>query len=105
MRNTRRAGILAVAATAALLVGSQTAGATDDLDCGDPGTSPNMSIDPNNDPHRLDDNNNGIGCEDPSVFEPEPSDPEPSAPPTPEPQAPSVASPAQPVERQPSYTG
>jgi LPXTG-motif cell wall-anchored protein len=54
------------AAALALTFMSPPASADDDLDCGDPGTTPNMSV-PADDPHDLDDDDDGIGCEDDSV--------------------------------------
>ena len=56
------------AITTALLAGISPAGA-EDLDCGDPGTSPNMSVGPD-DPNGLDRDHDGVGCEDPSAPSP-----------------------------------
>jgi hypothetical protein len=88
MRNIKRAGILMVAATCTLFVGLSPAGATD-LNCGDPGTSHNMPVGPD-DPHGLDGDGDGLGCEDPSVFGPGPApapvpDPAPAPAPAPSP--------------------
>ena len=112
------------ATTATLLLGTSPAGATD-LDCGDPGTFHNMPVPVGNDPHGLDSNGDGIGCEDASKFGPDgqpltptptqppatqppvtapPVTPPPAPAPTPVPAAPEAA-PAAPVERQPTYTG
>jgi hypothetical protein len=60
-----------------------------DLDCGDPGTSHNMPVDPNNDPNRLDADNDGLGCEDPGAFG----------------DAPPAAAPAVPQPGEPDFTG
>ena len=121
--NHRRASILAVAATtAALLFAPSQAAATDDLNCGDPGTWHNMPVPVGNDPHQLDSNDDGIGCEDGSVFGPDgqpvgattttapPPPPAPGPQPEPEPVAPQPeeepeAPPAAPVEAEPDYTG
>lgn len=56
-----------VTAAASLLMITPAAAQTGDVDCGDPGTSPNMPIDPNNDPNGLDADHDGIGCEDDSA--------------------------------------
>lgn len=61
MRNITRAGILMVAATCTLIIGLSPAGATD-LDCGDPGTLPDMPVGPD-DPNGLDADGDGVGCE------------------------------------------
>jgi hypothetical protein len=66
-----------------------------DLNCGDPGTSHNMPVDPNNDPNNLDANNDGIGCEDASVFGGAGGVTSPSG----------QTTPAAPVEAQPTFTG
>jgi hypothetical protein len=108
----RRAGTFVVAAAAAtFLIGAAPAGATD-LNCGDPGTFPNMPVEPG-DPHGLDRDGNGIGCEDDSAGGPTVTEPPVTAPPVTEPAAPAPApepvmdqaAPAAPVERQPTYTG
>jgi hypothetical protein len=115
MRNISKAGILMVTALSLTTIGgASVAGAQGvDLDCGDPGTSHNMPIDPNNDPYRLDDDNDGIGCEDGSVFgqppAPQPTVTVPPAPsvtvgPTPAP-TPPPAPPARPVPGRPDFTG
>lgn len=116
----RRASILAVAATtAALLFAPSQAAATDTLNCGDPGTWHNMPVDPNNDPHDLDGNGDGVGCQDASVFGPDgqpvgsttttTAPPPPPRAPEPEPVAPQpeppAAPPAAPVVEEPDYTG
>jgi hypothetical protein len=59
------AAALAVTAAVNLPASAQEGG---DLDCGDPGTSHNMPVDPANDPHGLDADDDGIGCEDPAAF-------------------------------------
>ena len=59
------------AITTALLIGVAPAGAQD-LDCGDPGTSPNMSVEPG-DPHGLDRDGDGIGCEEEGGGSPSPA--------------------------------
>lgn len=101
MRNIKRAGILMVAAISTLFIGVSPIGAQDELNCGDPGTSHNMPVGPD-DPHGLDGNNNGIGCEDPNDF-PAPA-PAPAPADDPEP-APDPAAPAEPQVREPDYTG
>lgn len=87
------AAVAALVATAAVIVpaAAQEGG---DLDCGDPGTSHNMPIDPADDPHGLDADGDGIGCEDPAPFGG-----------TTEPAADDPAEPAAPVRRAPSFTG
>ena len=78
----------------------------DDLNCGDPGTFHNMPIEIGNDPHGLDADNDGMGCEDPSVFgEPAPSEPAPTEPAPSEPATDATAAPVEPVVRRPSFTG
>jgi hypothetical protein len=95
MRNITRAGLLMAAAlSVGMLIGPSPSGAQADLDCGDPGTSPNMPVDPNNDPHRLDDDDDGIGCEDPSASGGEPA-----------PDAPAEAPAAAPLPAEPTFTG
>jgi hypothetical protein len=75
-----------------------------DLDCGDPGTFHNMPVQIGNDPHGLDANQDGIGCEDPAAFGGEapstPAEPAPS-----EPASEPTADPATPVRRAPTFTG
>lgn len=93
------AGVLLVASAAMFTVAP--AGAQEgDLNCGDPGTSHNMAVDPDNDPNNLDADNDGEGCEDPDVFDEAPSAPAPEEP-APAPEAPS----AEPVEGSPTFTG
>ena len=77
------------AALSAMLIGASPSGAQTDLDCGDPGTSHNMPVDPNNDPNGLDADHDGIGCEDGSVFG----------------ETPPAAAPAEPVVEAPDFTG
>lgn len=104
-------------ATMALSTASASAG-QGDLNCGDEGTYPNMTMtvfDPEHqpgeegyDPHGLDDDKDGIGCEDSNA--PMPGDPgHPETPPTDEPPAQEeempVAPPAPPVEAEPNFTG
>jgi hypothetical protein len=106
MRNIKRAGVLTAAALSALLmIGTSPSGAQADLDCGDPGTSHNMPIDPNNDPNGLDADNNGIGCEDASVFGDAPAPSTDPAPPAPEPEPSDTAAPAVPQPGEPTFTG
>jgi hypothetical protein len=101
MRNIRRAGILMVTAiSAVLMIGVSPTGAQADLDCGDPGTSLNMPVDPNNDPHELDANDDGVGCEDPAAFDGGGGTPTPAPGPAPMP-----ADPAEPQVREPDFTG
>jgi hypothetical protein len=72
-----------------LTVPAGAAGDDDDvLNCGDPGTSPNMPIDPANDPNNLDHDDDGIGCEDDDDGDDAPA-----------------AQPAPAVEGQPDFTG
>lgn len=96
------AAALGVAAlTAAALVAPALGQEGGDLDCGDPGTFHNMPIEPGNDPHGLDADGDGIGCEDPAAFggaAPEPA-------PEPEPEAEPESTPAAPVRGQPTFTG
>lgn len=110
---SKAAAVTAVAITslAAASFTASTAGAqSGDLDCGDPGTSHNMPVPPD-DPHDLDDDGDGIGCENPDAFEngggspttqattgPVPSAPAPQPTPTPPP-------PADPVVADPNFTG
>jgi hypothetical protein len=106
MRNIKRAGVLMAAALSALLIiGVSPSGAQADLDCGDPGTSHNMPIDPNNDPNGLDADNDGIGCEDASVFDGEPAPSTDPAPPAPAPEPADTAAPAVPQPGEPDFTG
>lgn len=60
-----------------------------DIDCGDPGTSHNMPVGPD-DPHGLDADDDGVGCEDPSVFGGGPAP---------------AAAPAEPLPAEPTFTG
>jgi LPXTG-motif cell wall-anchored protein len=53
----------AIVTAAACLSLASPAAAGDDLNCGDPGTSPNMSVPPG-DPDGLDADGDGIGCDD-----------------------------------------
>lgn len=105
MANIKKAGILVVAALSAALLAftASTAGAQEgDLDCGDPGTSPNMSV-PADDPHGLDRDGNGIGCEeDGGGSTPAPAEPEA---PAPSDDMTEPAEPAEPVAEEPDYTG
>lgn len=105
MKKIAVGGLLA-AATLSLTVAP--ASATDDLNCGDEGTSHNMPIDPDNDPNNLDGNDDGVGCEDPSDF-PTPTTTATTAPPaddTPPPaddnETPAAAAP---IVDDPQYTG
>jgi hypothetical protein len=52
----------------AVAFGSATGDAQTDLDCGDPGTSPNMPV-AGDDEHNLDADDDGIGCENPEDFD------------------------------------
>jgi hypothetical protein len=64
MRASRTlAGIVVVTVVALLVVSAGPAHAQGDLDCGDPGVGVAFRIDPNNDPHQLDADNDGIACE------------------------------------------
>jgi hypothetical protein len=96
MRLRMTAAIALLIAAVALGIGLAPVAAQDggDLDCGDPGTSPNMPVDPNNDPHGLDDDDDGVGCEDPNAFgggtAPAPA---------------GESEPATPVEAEPTFTG
>lgn len=99
MSNITRAGLLlgGLAITAAVAVAAAPSGAQQqDLNCGDPGTSHNMPVGPD-DPHGLDDDNDGIGCEDPSAFGSGGMTGSGATPPT--------APPAEPVEGEPNFTG
>lgn len=120
MKRTKTLAGVFVAALATLAMAGP-AGATDDLNCGDPGTYLNMPVGPD-DPHNLDSNDDGIGCEDPDAFPPgstattapaetttttappAPTVPDvpDTAPPAPEPEP---AAPAAPVVAEPDYTG
>jgi hypothetical protein len=114
MRNINKAGILMVAAIASASIGAASAAGAqeDDLNCGDPGTYHNMPVPPG-DPDGLDSDDDGIGCEDPSVFDQppatEPPPPPPPAPPTTAAPAPAPlpapAPPAVPVAGEPDFTG
>lgn len=90
MRHSKTAGIAAAVVAVVALMAGTTAGAQEgDLDCGDPGTSPNMPVDPG-DPHRLDDDGDGIGCEETGA----PGDGSGTG-----------AAPAEPVVAEPQFTG
>jgi len=123
MNHTKTAAGAFVAAVASLALAASPAWAqAGDLDCGDPGTFHNMPVGPD-DPHRLDSNGDGIGCEDASAFGPdgqpvgtpvatdpppvtEPAAPAPTDPaPVMEAPAPVEAPPAAPVVEEPDYTG
>jgi len=109
----KTAGIMAAIVAVMAFMAATTAGAQEgDLNCGDPGTSHNMTVPPD-DPHGLDTDNDGIGCEDPTVFEGNPNTtapPEPPAAPV-EPAEPAPgddaepAAPAEPVVTEPQFTG
>lgn len=85
--------VAAVAATMALTLAP--ASAQEDLDCGDPGTYPDMPVEPG-DPHDLDADDDGIGCEA--------NGGDGGGAPAPAPE-PAPAEPADPQVRQPTYTG
>ncbi len=93
------AGVLAVAV---LAVGAPALAQEGDLNCGDPGTFPNMPIEIGNDPHGLDADQDGIGCEDPTAFG---GGGAPTDTPAPATDDGGTAEPATPVQRQPSFTG
>jgi hypothetical protein len=105
MKNITKAGFLmgGLAMTAAVALTAAPSGAQeDDLNCGDPGTSLNMPVPPD-DPHGLDADGDGIGCEDPSAFANSGgSDTTTTTAVTPPAAAPA---PAEPVEMEPSFTG
>jgi hypothetical protein len=61
-------GLIGAALAVSLVLVGPAVAQTGDLDCGDPGTSHNMPVDPANDPNRLDADGDGVGCEDASVF-------------------------------------
>jgi hypothetical protein len=88
---------MAAALSVGMLIGPSPSGAQADLDCGDPGTSHNMPVPPD-DPHGLDANDDGIGCEDPSAFGGESA-------PGPAPDAPAEAPAAAPQPAEPTFTG
>jgi hypothetical protein len=69
MHRRKRVGAAVVAAVAAVAVafGTPALAQEGDLDCGDPGTSPNMTVGAE-DPNGLDADNDGIGCEEPADF-------------------------------------
>ena len=60
-------GVIGVALAVALVLAGPVVAQEGDLDCGDPGTSPNMPVGPD-DPNDLDRDGDGIGCEDPPEF-------------------------------------
>lgn len=104
-----------IVAAVALFLAIPAAAGGDDLNCGDPGTSHNMPIDPNNDPHNLDGDDDGVGCEDPSAFPTTTTTTTAAVPATttttaareapPADDTASEAPTAAPVQREPSYTG
>jgi hypothetical protein len=97
------AGVLAVAV---LAVGAPALAQEGDLDCGDPGTFHNMPVEIGNDPHGLDADGDGIGCEDPAAFGgAAPTDTTAPLADAPAADDGGTAPPATPVERQPSFTG
>ena len=55
-----------LALLAALTLAACGTGPETELDCGDTGTSPNMTV-PEDDPHDLDTDGDGIGCETPDA--------------------------------------
>jgi hypothetical protein len=97
MSKTKAAIVASVAIVAGLAVAIPATAQEGDLDCGDPGTSHNMPVEIGNDPHGLDDDQDGIGCEDPSAF-----DGGTEAPPA---DTGGSAEPAEPVEEEPDFTG
>jgi hypothetical protein len=97
MSKTKAAIVASVAIVAGLAVAIPATAQEGDLNCGDPGTFHNMPVDPNNDPNNLDADDDGIGCEDPSVF-----DGGTEAPPA---DTGGTAEPAEPVEEDPDFTG
>lgn len=102
------AGVVAgVLAAAVLAVGAPASAQEGDLDCGDPGTFHNMPIEIGNDPHGLDADHDGIGCEDPTAFGDGgvPTDTTALAADAPAADDGGTAEPATPVQRQPSFTG
>jgi hypothetical protein len=98
--------VAGVLAAAVLAVGAPALAQEGDLDCGDPGTFHNMPVEPG-DPHGLDADGDGIGCEDPAAFGGGCAPTDTTAPPADALAADdgSTAPPATPVERQPSFTG
>lgn len=114
----KKATALLVAVTSLATAMSSTGAQEGDLDCGDPGTHHNMPVPIDDDPHDLDRNNDGVGCEDPSVFgdtsgsattmSPAPTTPTSAAPapsPTPAPSPSPTSPPAEPVVTEPHFTG
>jgi hypothetical protein len=97
MHRRKRVLAVVVAAVAAVAVafGAPALAQEGDLDCGDPGTSPNMAVEAG-DPHGLDADDDGIGCEDPAAFG---DGTAPAA------DDDGMVEPATPVEEEPTFTG
>lgn len=84
---------MAAAIATVLTLSASPAGAQGDLDCGDPGTSHNMQVGPD-DPNGLDADDDGVGCEDASVFDSAPAPATTAPAPAPAPDAPAEDAPA-----------
>jgi hypothetical protein len=90
------AAVVAAIAAVAVAFGAPALAQDGDLDCGDPGTSPNMAVGAD-DPNGLDADDDGIGCEDPAAFGDGGTAPAGDDD--------GMAEPASPVDGEPTFTG